>query len=101
MTKSSKNKPASEKFVLTLADELHVQMEQKFERVEQRFERMEQRMEENEKKHDERHHKIMETLTWLVSQFKRFDEEHTVLAHQVSKHDDRISKLEKVTFRSS
>lgn len=47
---------------------------------------------------------VMKTLDWLVGAFKRFDEEHSVLAgnysnvtDQLDSHDKRIDKLEQAS----
>jgi hypothetical protein len=54
-----------------------------------------------EEKMDHRFDRVMKTLDWLVGAFKKFDEEHTVLAgnygeikNQLTKHETRICYLE-------
>ena len=42
--------------------------------------------------------KVMEQLTDIAGQFKKFDEEQTVLSGQMSDRTDRIEKLEVSVF---
>jgi hypothetical protein len=39
--------------------------------------------------------RIANNTDFLVGAYQKFDEEHTILSHQVSDHDDRIVELEK------
>ena len=39
--------------------------------------------------------RIADNTDFLVGAYQKFDEEHTILSHQVSDHDDRIVELEK------
>lgn len=41
---------------------------------------------------------ISEAVDGLVGDFKKFDEEQTVLSHRQSGHSDRIEKLEEKVF---
>ncbi len=41
---------------------------------------------------------VITQLTDIAGQFKKFDEEQTVLSHQMSDRTDRIEKLEVATF---
>ena len=50
---------------------------------------------------DSRLESIMESLAWLTGEYKKFDEEHTVLSEQtnrtndtINNHEERISRLE-------
>ena len=65
-----------------------------------RFDILEKRFDEHEEKEEKRYNKLMENLTWLVKMFKKFDEEHTVLSHRASDHDDRIERLEKSVYKN-
>ncbi len=87
MPKIKKDVPASESFVYRVVGELEEKMDARFEQM--------------ESKNEQRHSKVMDTLIWLVGQFKRFDEEHTVLAHRQSIHSDKIEALEKEVFGTS
>ena len=49
---------------------------------------------ENDKKID----RVLDQLDSIVGQFKKFDEEQTVLSGQMSDRTDRIEKLEVATF---
>ena len=84
MNKPKKGKVATEGFVWELHNELYDQMEIKFT--------------EKEQKDEERYHKIMNILTDLLSKYKKFEEEHAVLADRQANHSDRIEKLEKKVF---
>ena len=54
-----------------------------------------------EKKMDIKLDGVIEQLTDIAGQFKKFDEEQTVLSGQVSDRTDRIEKLETVVFGSA
>lgn len=80
-------------------------LDQKFERVFDKFDENEIRFQKIEEKipdnFDKKLSNIQETLDFLVGEFKRFDEEHTLLSHRVGDHNDRIEKLELNVFGTS
>ena len=51
-----------------------------------------------ENKMDQKFDTVIEHLTDIAGQFKKFEEEQTVLSGQVSDRTDRIEKLEVATF---
>ena len=61
--------------------------EQRFDDLEQRFDGLEQKVDT-----------VITQLTDIAGQFKKFDEEQTVLSGQVSDRTDRIEKLEIAAF---
>ncbi|KKU03187.1 MAG: hypothetical protein UX99_C0003G0026 [Candidatus Amesbacteria bacterium GW2011_GWB1_47_26] len=69
-------------------------LEQRFDGLEQRFDGLEQRFDGLEQKVDT----VITQLTDIAGQFKKFDEEQTVLSGQMSDRTDRIEKLEIATF---
>ena len=62
--------------------------------LEQRFDGLEQKINGLDQKVDT----VITQLTDIAGQFKKFDEEQTVLSGQVSDRTDRIEKLEVATF---
>lgn len=42
-------------------------------------------------------HSLDSKLDWLITQYKKLDEEHTLLSDRAADLDDRIEKLEKVS----
>ena len=71
-------------------EEIHSALEP----LEQRFDGLEQRFDGLEQKVDT----VITQLTDIAGQFKKFDEEQTVLSGQMSDRTDRIEKLEIATF---
>ena len=69
-------------------------LEQKVDNLEQRFDGLEQRFDGLEQKVDT----VITHLTDIAGQFKKFDEEQTVLSGQMSDRTDRIEKLEVSVF---
>lgn len=53
---------------------------------------------EDVKKLDQKVDTVIAQLTDIAGQFKKFDEEQTVLSGQMSDRTDRIEKLEVATF---
>ena len=49
-------------------------------------------------KTEAKYNKLYELVDGLAGDFKKFDEEQTVLSGRQSKHSDRIEKLEKKVF---
>ena len=84
MIKPKRGKVATEEFVWELHNELYDQTESRFV--------------EKDQKDEERYHKIMNVLSDLISKYKKFEEEHAVLADRQANHSDRIEKLEKKVF---
>ena len=62
-------------------------LEQKIDSLEQRFDGLEQKVDT-----------VITQLTDIAGQFKKFDEEQTVLSGQMSNRTDRIEKLEVAAF---
>ena len=78
-------------------EEIHSALEplvQRFDGLEQRFDGLEQSFDGLEQKVDT----VITQLTDIAGQFKKFDEEQTVLSGQMSDRTDRIEKLEIATF---
>ena len=76
-------------------------LEQRFDGLEQRFDGLEQRFDGLEQSFDGLEQKVdtvITQLTDIAGQFKKFDEEQTVLSGQMSDRTDRIEKLEIATF---
>ena len=65
-------------------------LEQKVDGLEQRFDGLGQKVDT-----------VITQLTDIAGQFKKFDEEQTVLSGQMSDRTDRIEKLEVATFGSA
>lgn len=110
MPKQKKTTPDSELYFNSLFNDLNKKLDTKAsesfvqkisDNLDERINNLEGTINSFELKEDERHNKVMELLTWLISQFKKFDEEHTILSHTQAKHGDRLDKLEKVVFRTS
>jgi len=38
---------------------------------------------------------VDEKLDWLIGEYKKFEEEHTLVVNRVSDHNDRLEALEK------
>jgi hypothetical protein len=84
MIKPSKNKVASESFVYGVVGRSE-------DRLEGRIGNMEDKMES-------RFNKVMTALVNIAGQFKKFDEERTLLSARSKNHSDRIEKLESTVF---
>ena len=64
-------------------------------------ERINKRFDEAEVKSEERYDKMMEHLVDIAGKFKKFDEAQTILSGRVYQHEDKIEKLEELSFKSS
>lgn len=87
MVRLKKDKVATERFVYRLINDFREEVDKRFDTLEKSF--------------NEKFNKMMDRLDWLVGAYKRFDEEHTVLSHKASDHEDRIGKLERTIFKTS
>lgn len=73
-------------------------METKFRLVQAYFREFKQEFKEFAHKMEQRFDSTSETMDSIVGDFKKFDEEQTVLSHRQSSHSDRIEKLEEKVF---
>jgi hypothetical protein len=87
MTKTKPSKVATENFIWRVVSESE--------------ERISKRFDEVEVKSEERYDKMMEHLVDIAGKFKKFDEAQTILSGRVYNHEDRIEKLEGLSFKSS
>ena len=73
-------------------------LETKFRLLQADFGEFRREFKEFSHKMEQRFGSISETMGSIVGDFKKFDEEQTVLSHRQSEHSDRIEKLEKKAF---
>mgnify|MGYP001563454576 FL=1 len=73
-------------------------LETKFRLLQADFGEFKQEFKEFAHKMEQRFESISETMDSIVGDFKKFDEEQTILSHHQSNHSDRIEKLEKKVF---
>lgn len=86
MVVKTKNIPASETFVYRVVNDSE--------------HRLDKRLNEIEGKNEERYNNLMNNLDAIITLFKKFDAEGTIMADKVIKHESRISKLEKIIFNN-
>lgn len=86
MVKAQKDEVATESFVYGVVSRAENRLENAIDQLREEI--------------NQKFNKVMEALADLSGQFRKFDEEQTILSHRVSKHNDRIEKLEKVVFKS-
>ncbi len=87
MAKSVKDTLATQEFVYGVVSRTETRLEEKIDKLEEKM--------------DTRFDRVMNTLDKVISYFKKFDEEHTVLAEASSRNTRRIEKLENTVFKTS
>ena len=94
-----------EKLIFRTVAESEINLEKKISGLEFQIlgveERLEKRIDDLKNYVDRKFNKLMEHITDLAGQFKKFDEERVVLAHRQAIHSDKIEKLEQSVFQTS